>query len=91
MDELQGVLSFLMSLSLLSAIAIALSHTTSHSHADAMQQHLLDYLCRLKKLFPSYKFHLNHHMALHLLEYIKLYGPVLSWWAFPHEIGRAHV
>jgi hypothetical protein len=74
-----------VTLSLLSAVAIALSHTTSHSHADAMQQHLLDYLRGLKELFPSYKFHPNHHMALHLPEYIKLYGPVHSWWAFPHE------
>ena len=74
-----------VTLSLLSAVAIALSHTTSHSHADAMQQHLLDYLCRLKELFPSYKLHPNHHMALHLPEYIKLYGPVHSWWAFPHN------
>lgn len=74
-----------VTLSLLSAVAIALSHTTSYSHADAMQQHLLDYLHGLKELFPSYKFRPNHHMALHLPEYIKLYGPVHSWWAFPHE------
>jgi Domain of unknown function (DUF4218) len=74
-----------VTLSLLSAVAIALSYTTSHSHADAMHRHLLDYLRGLKDLFPGYKFHPNQHMALHLPEYIKFYGPVHSWWAFPHE------
>ena len=74
-----------VTLSLLSAVAIALSHTTTHSHADVMQQHLLDYLQGLKELFPDYKFRPNHHMALHLPEYIKLFGPVHSWWAFPFE------
>lgn len=72
-------------LSLLSAVMIALSDTTTHSHADAMQQHLLDYLRGLKELFPDYRFRPNHHMALHLPEYIKLFGPVHSWWAFPFE------
>ncbi len=74
-----------VTLSLLSAVAIALSHTTTHSHTDVMQQHLLDYLQGLKELFPDYKFRPNHHMALHLPEYIKLFGPVHSWWAFPFE------
>ncbi len=74
-----------VTLSLLSAVAIALSHTTTYSHADIMQQHLLDYLHGLKELFPNYKLRPNHHMALHLPEYIKLYGPVHSWWAFPFE------
>ena len=74
-----------ITLSLLSAITIALSHSTTYSHADIMQQHLLNYLRGLKELFPNYKFCPNHHMALHLPEYIKLYGPVHSWWAFPFE------
>ncbi len=42
-----------VTLSLLSAVTIALSHTTTHSHADVMQQHLLNYLQDLKELFPD--------------------------------------
>ena len=43
------------------------------------------YLTGLKELFPDFKFVPNHHMALHLWDYILLYGPVHSWWAFPFE------
>jgi len=43
-----------ITLSLLSAITIALSHTTTYSHVDIMQQHLLNYLHGLKELFPDY-------------------------------------
>ncbi|KDR79753.1 hypothetical protein GALMADRAFT_136364 [Galerina marginata CBS 339.88] len=48
------------------------------------------YLAGLKELFPDYKFVPNQHMALHLRDYILLYGPVHSWWAFPFErmIGK---
>jgi len=43
------------------------------------------YLKGLKELFPDYKLCPNHHMALHLHEYILFYGPVHSWWTFPFE------
>lgn len=66
-------------LSLLSAIAITTSWTTTNDHAEAFHSHLLDYLNGLKKLFPDYEFYPNHHMALHLGKYIKFYGPVHSW------------
>jgi len=74
-----------VTLSLLSAIAIATSRTTSKGHADAYFTHMLAYLNGLKELFPDYNFHANHHMALHLQEYIIRYGPVHSWWTFPFE------
>jgi len=74
-----------VTLSLLSAIAIATSRTTTNDHAEAFHSHLLDYLNGLKELFPDYEFHPNHHMALHLSEYIKFYGPVHSWWTFLFE------
>jgi len=74
-----------LTLDLLSAVIIATSRTTSSAHVRAYQQHMQDYLVRLKDLFPDYKFHPNHHMALHLAEYIALFGPVHSWWAFPFK------
>ena len=43
------------------------------------------YLSGLKELFPEYSLHPNHHMALHLRDYLLLYGPVHSWWTFPFE------
>ena len=40
------------------------------------------YLTGLKELFPHFKFVPNQHMALHVQDYILLYGPAHSWWAF---------
>jgi hypothetical protein len=74
-----------VTISLLSAVSIACSRTTSIKHADAYLQHMQSYLEGLKELFPDYKFRPNHHMSLHLYEYIRFYGPVHSWWTFPFE------
>jgi hypothetical protein len=74
-----------ITLSLLSAVAIASSRVTSNAKADLYLQHILSYLSGLKQIFPDYAFRPNHHMALHLHEYLRFYGPVHSWWTFPFE------
>jgi Domain of unknown function (DUF4218) len=74
-----------VTISLLSAVSIATSRVTSPRHADLYLQHMQAYLTGLKELFPDFKFVPNQHMALHLRDYILLYGPVHSWWAFPFE------
>src|SRR5271156_2182430 len=74
-----------VTISLLSAVMIASSHTISPAGADLYLQHMQAYLGGLKNLFPEYKFHPNHHMALHLHEYLLLFGPVYAWWTFPFE------
>ncbi|KAF8809397.1 hypothetical protein BYT27DRAFT_7254534 [Phlegmacium glaucopus] len=43
------------------------------------------YFTGLKTLFPEYGFHPNHHLALHLHQYLLLFGPVHAWWTFPFE------
>ena len=86
-DERSKLLA--MTLSLVSAVIIASSRTTSRENAGLYLHHMQTYLAGLRKLFPLYKFLPNHHMALHLPEYLCLYGPVHSWWTFPfkHLIG----
>lgn len=74
-----------ITMSLLSAVVIASSRVTSIHRADMYLQHMTAYLDGLRRVFPEYKFHPNHHMALHLHEYLRLYGPVHSWWTFPFE------
>ena len=64
---------------------IASSCTISPAGADSYLQHMQAYLAGLKQLFPGYKFYPNHHMALHLHEYLLLFGPVHAWWTFPFE------
>lgn len=43
------------------------------------------YLDGLRELIPDYQFRPNHHMALHLPEYLTWFGPVHGWWTFPFE------
>jgi len=72
-------------LSLISAVVIASSRTISQEKTDLYLHHMQSYLKGLRKLFPRYRFLPNQHMALHLAEYLQLYGPVHSWWTFPFE------
>ena len=74
-----------VTLSLVSAVIIASLQTTSLEKADLYLTHMQKYISGLCKLFPHYNFHPNHHMALHLSECIKLYGPVHAWWTFLFE------
>ncbi|KAF5327761.1 hypothetical protein D9619_004081 [Psilocybe cf. subviscida] len=72
-------------ISLISAIRIATLATTSRSTAALYREHMLSYLTTLKEIVPAYKLHPNHHMALHLSDYLCRFGPVHSWWTFPFE------
>ena len=74
-----------VTMSLLSAVAVACSRVTSQEHADLYLKNMHSYLIGLKGLFPEYSFRPNHHMAVHLYDYLLLYGPVHSWWTFPFE------
>jgi Domain of unknown function (DUF4218) len=72
-------------MSLLSAVTVASSHSMSLALANSYLQHMQGYLAGLKALFPQYGFHPNHHLALHLHQYLLLFGPVHAWWTFPFE------
>jgi hypothetical protein len=75
----------LVTLSLIAAVIIASSRTASEQQADLYLYHIQNYLNGMRELFPQYKFRPNQHMALHLAEYLKFYGPIRSWWTFPFE------
>ena len=74
-----------ITMSLLSAVAIACSQVMPLNHACLYLTNMYSYLNSLKILFPNYSLYLNHHIALHLPDYLLLYGPVHSWWTFPFE------
>lgn len=71
--------------SLLSAVAIASSRITFATSSEEYLLHMKAYLDKIQKIFPDYNLHPNHHLALHLGEFIQLFGPVHSWWTFPFE------
>lgn len=70
---------------LLSAIAVATSRVTSTSNADEFVRLMVIYRQELQRLFPDYDIHPNQHMAMHISEFLSMYGPVHGWWAFPFE------
>ncbi|KAF8963382.1 hypothetical protein BDZ97DRAFT_1661691, partial [Flammula alnicola] len=70
---------------LLSAICIVASRVTSDNHAEKFLEYMTEYRQELRRLFPDYKCHPNHHMAMHIGQFLKLYGPVHGWWTFPFE------
>jgi hypothetical protein len=74
-----------VTISLISAVIIATSHTITPTSATAYRQHMLDYINGIKRLFPEYRLHPNHHMSLHIPDVLLLFGPVHSWWTFPFE------
>ncbi len=76
---------FDVTLSLISAVIIASSRTTSSAKADLYLQHMQAYINGIQELIPDYQFRPNHHMSLHISEYLRYFGPVQSWWTFPFE------
>ncbi|KJA24979.1 hypothetical protein HYPSUDRAFT_135621, partial [Hypholoma sublateritium FD-334 SS-4] len=72
-------------MSLISAVSIATSHKTSKKTAELYLQHMQSYLQLMQELLPRYNLRPNHHMALHLAEYLHFFGPVHAWWTFPFE------
>ena len=66
-------------------MTVASSHITSRQHAKVYLYYMKQYVEGLKQMFHKFKLHPNHHMALHLQEYLIQYGPVHSWWTFPFE------
>lgn len=74
-----------VTISLISAVVLASSRTTSSAISIAYLLHMKTYMEGIKSLFPQYQFKPNHHMALHLHEYLQWFGPVHGWWTFPFE------
>lgn len=87
-DALQATLDHTMHL--VQALCLGCYRTTTRSRADRMHHYLRTYLSQLKDFHPQAKRLGNQHMSLHLASYMKLFGPVYSWWTYPFErlIGR---
>lgn len=82
----QDRLDFLqLTMSLMSAVLLATSRVTSDEHCTRYLKFMMEYRKGLQRLFPLYDCLPNHHVAFHIPEFIKLFGPVHGWWAFPFE------
>lgn len=74
-----------LTITLLSAVNIASSRVTSVANSTEYERLMYKYRRDLRTLFPDYKAKPNHHVAMHIGEYLRMYGPVHGWWTFPFE------
>ena len=72
------------------AVRWGTSTITSPIHANKYAQYMHSYLANLLELYPERSLLPNHHAALHIPEFLLLFGPSPGWWMFPYErlIGR---
>jgi len=70
---------------LCSAITIITSRSISTNQGNEYLKFMKMYRQELERLFPEYACCVNHHMAMHVGEFLEMYGPVHGWWTFPFE------
>lgn len=69
---------------LVSAVDLATRRSMSPSRAQLFDFHMAEYLRTLRELF-DHDLIPNHHLSLHLVTSLMLFGPVHGWWAYPFE------
>jgi hypothetical protein len=70
---------------LVSAVRIACRRTMTAEHAAAYRDCMVEYLNLLRDVLPNASLRDNDHVALHIFDFLILFGPVRSWWCFPFE------
>ena len=74
-----------LTMCIVQATWLACRRSTSRERGSAYLKYLCTYLHNLQSVIKNARFRPNHHMALHIHEYLLLWGPVYSWWCFPFE------
>jgi hypothetical protein len=72
-------------MNLVSAISLACMRTMTTSRMKAYKSCITAWVKDLRKLHPSINHRVNGHMAIHIYDFLCLFGPVRSWWCFPFE------
>ncbi|CAA0839975.1 Unknown protein [Striga hermonthica] len=52
---------------------------------DLLQREIVETLCTFEKIFPPSFFDIIMHLPIHLVDEVRLSGPVSSWWMFGPE------
>ncbi|KAF9521984.1 hypothetical protein CPB83DRAFT_751682, partial [Crepidotus variabilis] len=63
----------------------------SYFQEDAYLEQLKCWVSSLTHLHPGINHRVNGHMAFHIYEFLRLFGPVRSWWCFPFERLIGHL
>lgn len=72
-------------MALVCAIILACARTMTHERATAYRSYIASFIQDLQDLHPDTTRRTNHHMAMHIYDFLHLFGPVHSWWCFPFE------
>ncbi|KAF7335733.1 hypothetical protein MVEN_02229000 [Mycena venus] len=72
------------------ATTLACRYSTSESRLRAYRNFIKHWIDQLHSLHLHAKFHdwkkrPNIHAAFHIFDFLRLFGPVISWWSFPFE------
>lgn len=70
---------------LVCAISLACMNTMTPIRVASYRRYILSWVSKVRVLHPKSKLSLNYHMAIHLCDFLQLFGPVRSWWCFPFE------
>ena len=81
--SLYGVLDHTMQL--VCAVLLACTRATDLDRMRRYRECLQAYVRELPTLYPGLDCESIHHMAFHIYDFLELFGPVHSWWAFPFE------
>jgi hypothetical protein len=72
-------------MSLVSAVYIACLRTMTRARINAYRCYIARWIRDIERLYPDMDYRTNNHMALHIYDFLILFGPVRSWWTFPFE------
>ncbi|OSD03010.1 hypothetical protein PYCCODRAFT_1366505 [Trametes coccinea BRFM310] len=70
---------------LVSAVELATKRSVNQERIDKFDDHMSKYLAGIQDLYHWHHLVPNHHISLHLKEFLELFGPVHAWWAYPFE------
>ncbi|KDR78692.1 hypothetical protein GALMADRAFT_64597 [Galerina marginata CBS 339.88] len=72
-------------MALVSAISLACMRTMTESRRKSYRRYILSWMEDLTVVHPDAKHSVNGHMAIHIYDFLRFFGPVRSWWCFPFE------
>src|SRR5882724_11356541 len=55
----------------------------TRNRSAAYLDYMTRYICDFVTIHADIKPHPNMHMAMHIPHFLRLFGPVRSWWCFP--------
>src|SRR5262245_15060236 len=76
---------------LVSAIRLACYRSMTTRHANEYRTYISRYIRNLKVIHSNVEYVYNHHMSLHIYDFLISMGPVRSWWMFPFECQIGHL